>query len=100
MSGRSAILHLSITRSSPDISFIMVSGVPGEGGPLDNLQVQFVTLPVFIDIKPQDKRNQINICDKGTLPVAILSYENYSGSLFFDAREIDPMTVTFAGAEV
>jgi hypothetical protein len=81
------------------ISYILAFGVAGldGAGPLDNLQVEFVTLPVFIDIEPKDKRNRINICDKGkgNLPVAILSYANW-----FDATEIDPMTVSLAGAGV
>jgi len=47
-----------------------------------------------IDIKPGSDGNRVNICSKGVLPVAILSYET------FDATDIDPTTVDLEGAGV
>jgi len=88
---------LSVTSPNsptPEISFIYANGVPDQGaGPLDNLRVEFLTLPVFINIKPKDDQNGVNICDQQTLPVAILSFAN-----FFDATDFDPTTVLLEGA--
>lgn len=49
---------------------------------------------VDIDIKPGDDTNSINLDSAGAIPVAILS------SALFDARTIDPGTVSLAGARV
>jgi hypothetical protein len=49
----------------------------------------------FVDIKPKDDQNKINLCQKKPFPVAILS------SATFDApAEVDPDTVTLADASV
>ncbi|MBA7558315.1 hypothetical protein ES705_51114 [subsurface metagenome] len=58
----------------------------------------FVTLPpieieVEIDIKPGSDPNSINLGSKGVVPVAVLTTDD------FDASDIVPDTVTFAGAE-
>jgi hypothetical protein len=50
--------------------------------------------PVTIDIKPGSDPNSINLGSKGVIPVAILSSAN------FDATQVDPSTVTLAGAGV
>jgi len=47
-----------------------------------------------VDIKPGDDLNQINLRSRGKTTVAILS------TAAFDASEIDPLTVTVAGAPV
>lgn len=57
---------------------------------LDPMGVQVVQ----VDIKPGTSNNSINLGSNGVVPVAILS------SATFDARRVDPTTVTLAGAEV
>lgn len=47
---------------------------------------------IDIDIKPGSDPNSINLKSKGVVPVAILT----NGS--FDANDVDPATVEFAGA--
>jgi hypothetical protein len=51
-------------------------------------------LSVAIDIKPGGYPNSINLGSNGTVPVAILS------TATFDARTVDPSTITLAGASV
>jgi hypothetical protein len=51
-------------------------------------------LPVQIDIKPGSYPNAINLSSAGVVPVAILS------SSTFDATQVNPATVTLAGAGV
>jgi hypothetical protein len=48
--------------------------------------------PVTIDIKPGGEPNPINLKSKGKVPVAVLTTE------IFDASDVDPDTVEFAGA--
>ncbi len=55
----------------------------------------FTHLNVEIDIKPGNDRNRVNLCAKHDLPVAILSSESFDAS-----TEIDPITVSLAGAGV
>jgi hypothetical protein len=54
---------------------------------------EFQVIPVEIDIKPGSDTNPINLQARGRIPVAILTTEA------FDAAEVDPGTVRFAGAE-
>ncbi len=59
--------------------------------------VAYFALPpitVTIDIKPGDGENSINLGSNGKTPVAILSTAD------FDAGQVDPATVTLAGARV
>jgi len=49
---------------------------------------------VLIDIKPGSDPNSINLGSNGVVPVAIL------GSADFDAATVNPLTVTWAGADV
>jgi len=49
---------------------------------------------VVIDIKPGSDPNSINLGSKGVIPVAILSSD------IFDATQVDPDTVSLAGAGV
>lgn len=56
---------------------------PPSGGPKE----------ITIDIKPGGNPNSINLKSKGVVPVAVLTTED------FDASNIDPETVLFAGAE-
>jgi hypothetical protein len=48
---------------------------------------------VEIDIKPGSDPNSINLGSKGLVPVAILTTKD------FDASDVDPSTVWFAGAK-
>lgn len=48
---------------------------------------------VEIDIKPGSDPNSINLKSKGVVPVAVLTTDD------FDASDVDPTTVEFAGAE-
>jgi hypothetical protein len=47
---------------------------------------------VEIDIKPGSDPNSINLNSKGVVPVAVINTDD------FDANDIDPDTVSFAGA--
>jgi len=51
-------------------------------------------IPVQIDIKPGSFPNSINLGSQGAVPVAILSTPT------FDAREVDPLSITLASAAV
>jgi len=53
------------------------------------------TIPtlVYIDIKPGNDTNSINLKSKAVLPVAVLTTDD------FDVSDIDPDTCLFAGAE-
>lgn len=51
-------------------------------------------IEVSIDVKPGSYPNSINLGSNGVIPVAILS------SADFDATQVDPVTVTLAGAGV
>jgi len=50
------------------------------------------TIEVEIDIKPGSDPNSINLKSKGVVPVAVLTTDD------FDASNVDPETVVFAGA--
>jgi hypothetical protein len=63
-----------------------------------NARVDYVELEltertlVDIDIKPGSFPNSINLASKGVVPVALLGDED------FDAANVDPVTLDFAGA--
>lgn len=71
-------------------------GLPnGPGICFDNIKWSTLgPLHIDIDIKPGDSHNSINLASAGVIPVAILS------SPTFDARTVNPETVTLAGARV
>lgn len=50
--------------------------------------------PVRIDVKPGSDQNAVNLGSSGVIPVAVFS------SAEFDATQVDPTTVTLAGAPV
>jgi hypothetical protein len=62
--------------------------IEGTGNPIS------CPLEVSIDIKPGSFPNSINLGSNGTVPVMILS------STSFDARTVDPQTVSLAGAQI
>jgi hypothetical protein len=73
----------------------------GQGSPTDYFEygtqiplTESTVIEVDIDIKPGSDPNSINLGSKGTIPVAILSTED------FDATTVDPETVELAGATV
>lgn len=61
---------------------------------VENLASNPFPFPVSIDIKPGSYPNSINLGSNGNVPVAILSTTD------FDATQVDPTTVTLAGAYV
>jgi len=65
-------------------------------GEIQTGRIDFVCMVVRvnIDIKPGSFPNSINLGSSGSVPVAILSTEN------FDAATVDPSTVTLASAPV
>ena len=50
---------------------------------------------VEVDIKPGNEQNNVNICAKGVLPVAIMSSESFDAT-----EEVNAFTVSLAGAGV
>ena len=62
------------------------------GGQEIEVQPGETGVDIQIDIKPDDATNAINLGSNGNIPVAILS------SASFDAQDVDPITVTLAGA--
>lgn len=85
-----------------ELTGIYENGQPINGDPDNGLALQLcggaplhfaISAPeVMIDIKPGSDTNIINLKSKGVVPVAILT----TGT--FDAAEVDPATVLFAGA--
>jgi len=57
-----------------------------------NIKVEGCSPSVDIDIKPGSEPNSINLKAKGVVPVAVLTTDD------FDAADVDPETVEFAGA--
>lgn len=80
------------TTTSLDTTLHIVCGRVGSFSPF--LVAQRAEVEVGIDIKPGSFPNSINLQANGTLPVAVLSRTG------FDARRVDPRTVTLAGAPV
>ena len=62
--------------------------------PLVILTAPVIVTDVAIDILPGTSPNEINLGSEGTVPVAIFSTAD------FDATNVDPLTVTLAGASV
>jgi Kelch motif len=94
--------QLSVIISPADITTQGSASVtafnPSPGGGVSNA-LSFTILPpnqpsVAIDIKPNSPHNRINLQSWGKLPVAILS------SATFDASQVNPRSVTLAGAPV
>jgi hypothetical protein len=67
---------------------------PDQSSPTCPNQPALEALTVPIDIKPGSAVNSINLGSNGVVPVAILS------TATFDARQVDPGSVTLAGAHV
>lgn len=64
----------------------------GELSDTDTANVTIYPVPIKIDIKPGSDVNPINLASNGVVPVAVLTTND------FDAVNLDPATVTFAGA--
>jgi hypothetical protein len=67
-----------------DLGFYVYGGVP--------IYLAVSAPKIMVDIKPGSDTNVINLNSKGVVPVAVLTTD------VFDARQIDPATVLFAGA--
>jgi hypothetical protein len=80
--------------SSTTIAFAEVGADDQFGMLLDDVGLVSVSIEVDIDIKPGSDPNPINPGSKGLVPVAILS------SAEFDATQVDPTSVSLAGATV
>jgi len=66
-----------------------------QAGQNDMLLLHYsLIIPVQIDIKPGSFPNSINLGSQGTVPVAIFSTPT------FDARTVDPLSITLANATV
>ena len=61
---------------------------------VEKLKLMLEAIQVEIDIKPGSDPNTINLGSNGNVPVAIFGTET------FDTTEVDPLTVTLAGAGV
>ncbi len=85
--------------------FGTLTGYYGDANPINLLILGDIDIPIQlqpppngdpeeikIDIKPGGNPNNINLKSKGVVPVAILSTET------FNASNVDPESVTFAGA--
>jgi hypothetical protein len=89
-------------RSGMKLSHILGAGnAEGAGHVASALLTHFeveqlapAVLAVDIDVKPGSRRNPINTHSRGITPVAILSSEE------FDARSVDPSSISLAGAPV
>lgn len=85
--GGSGILTVTYSVNGEAIELLFFSdGVPIKLKETDSKVVE-------IDIKPGGNPNNINLRSKGVVPVAVLTTES------FDAGDVDPETVEFAGAE-
>jgi hypothetical protein len=88
-----------VTLNGPDISrihFEISNSYSYDGIGIDDVSftVSLGEIPVDIDIKPGSDSNPINPDSKGLVPVAIFS------SPEFDATQVDPTSISLAGAGV
>lgn len=76
---------------SPNAHELLYRRTPLESGP-SQLVIKRIVQLIEIDIRPCSLPNNINLKSEGKVPVAILTTDN------FDASNIDPSTIEFAGA--
>jgi len=76
---------------SPSANELLYRRMPLESEPYQLVIKRLIKL-IEIDIKPGSDPNSINLKSKGKTPVAVLTTDD------FDASEVDPATVEFAGA--
>jgi hypothetical protein len=88
----SAGVHQLEIQAEGQIGGCNTGGLASWGGTLRTIVSSVQT--IGIDIKPRDYPNTINLSSAGVIPVAIL------GASTFDATQIDPATVSLAGAAV
>jgi len=86
---------------TPPNGSAVLTGEYGDGSTINlwimsNIPIKLAapSVSVAIDIKPGSDLNPINPGSNGLIPVAILTTDD------FDAADVDPATVTLAGAEV
>ena len=88
----SGAIYLTGTTDTNDLDSL-IHATPGQGR--DAFVVKIIDfLQVSIDIKPGSFPNSVNLGSNGVVPVAIFS------TATFDARNVDPSSVTLAGARV
>lgn len=88
---------ISMYISDQDVHTITIrvtSSPPDSQHYFDYFNFYMMAFEVDIDIKPGSDPNSINLNSQGTVPVAIL------GTDIFDVTNIDPGTVTLAGASI
>jgi hypothetical protein len=95
------VAQMTVADLNTGLWSVSVDNIRGDN---DNVFLDYLALTVFyslpapgavtIDIKPGSYPNRINLGSHGVIPVAILS------SAGFDATQVDPDTVTLAGASV
>jgi len=73
---------------------ILLGGRDQNDIPSNRVWVLILVQTVQIDIKPESDPNTINLGSNGNVPVAIFGTET------FDATQVDPLTVSLAGAGV
>ncbi|MGH9203892.1 MAG: SBBP repeat-containing protein, partial [Vicinamibacterales bacterium] len=91
-SGNAYVIGDTFSSNFPTMNPLQSARAGAEDAFLTKISDPF--LDVAIDIKPGSFPNSINLGSAGTVPVAIFS------SATFDARTIDPLTITLAGAQV
>ena len=86
---------LSLGTARPGVVFPTIQGTFSGSSSIfsgQGLVTLVDAIPVVIDIKPGSPENTVNLGSNGVIPVAILS------SATFTATNVDPATVTLAGA--
>jgi hypothetical protein len=90
------VLFFGITDTNPFTTIQLTKTTETDGITIDEV---YFSVPgkiiVSIDIKPGNEKNNVNICSKAAFPVAILSSETFDAS-----TEVDPLTISLAGAGV
>jgi len=105
------LLDTSANQFTVDSSGGVLTGSYENGAPIHLLFFTFSDVPIHlvnldvveveidIDIKPGGNPNNINLKSKGVVPVAVLTTDGTDGTDVFDAGDVDPDTVEFAGTK-
>jgi hypothetical protein len=106
LNGTADPLDPSETKFTPSDNGSVLEGTYKNGYPINLLFLSDVPIylmetavsevEIDIDIKPGGNPNNINLKSKGVVPVAVLTTDGTDG---FDAVDVDPDTVEFAGTK-